>query len=196
VIEEKDFQQRLQRIGGLLRDLEAVADPASRTAAKELVQLLMDLHGSCLERILEVIFQAGDAGTALIDHLGRDPLVSSLLVLYGIHPDDLETRVRRKLEQIQPRVRKMGAQAALVRVDGGNIRLQLKMEGHSCGSTARTLQNLVEEAMYEAAPDLTSVVVEGTESSSPGFVGLEVLTGSCSDRGASTTPALHNDRMD
>ncbi len=39
----------------------------------------------------------------------------------------------------------------------------LRVEGHACGSTSRTVQATVEEAIYEAAPDLTSLVVEGLE---------------------------------
>jgi hypothetical protein len=111
VPEDKDFQARLQTLGSLLHDLETITDPASRSAAKELVQLLMDLHGSGLERILEIVFQSGEVGGEIIDKLGRDSLVSSLLVLYGLHPEELQTRVERKLEQIRSKLHKMGAQA-------------------------------------------------------------------------------------
>ena len=69
--DEKDFQQRVQRIGELVQELEAIADPAVRAAAKELVQLLMDLHGAALERMLEIVFQSSDGGTRVIDELGR-----------------------------------------------------------------------------------------------------------------------------
>ena len=100
MIDEKGFQKRVQKIGGLVHDLETIGDPASRAAAKELVQLLMDLHGTGLERILEIVFQSGDSGARIIDELGQDQLVSSLLVLYGLHPDELQTRVERKLQQI------------------------------------------------------------------------------------------------
>ena len=72
MIDEKDFQQRVQKIGGLVHELETIADPASRTSAKELVQLLMELHGMGLERILGIVFQSGDAGARIIDDLGGD----------------------------------------------------------------------------------------------------------------------------
>ena len=117
--DEKDFQQRVQKIGGLVHDLETIADPASRAAAKELVQLLMDLHGAGLERILDIVFESGDAGAKIIDELGQDPLVSSLLVLYGLHPDELQTRVERKIEQIGSKLHKMGAEVKLVSINGG-----------------------------------------------------------------------------
>jgi hypothetical protein len=174
--DEKDFQKRVQKIGGLVQDLEAVADPAARAAAKELVQLLMELHGSGLERILEIVFQSGGAPT--IDELGRDPLVSSLLILYGLHPEDLQTRVERKLEKIVSRLHKMGAEARLVSVSGGDVRVRASVDGHACGSTSRTVRATVEEEIYDAAPDLTSLVIEGLEEpAASGFVGVEKLLG-------------------
>ena len=93
--------------------------------------------------------------------------MSSLLVLYGLHPDDLQTRVERKMEQIGSKLHKMGAEAKLVSVNGGDVRLRVRLDGHghevSCGSTSRTVQSTVEEAVYEAAPDLTLLMVEGLE---------------------------------
>jgi hypothetical protein len=179
VTDEKDFQNRVQKIGQLVRDLETVADPAARAATKELVQLLMDMHGAGLERVMEIVFQSGEQGAGLIEELGQDPLVSSLLVLYGLHPDDLQTRVERKLKQVDSKLHKMGAEAGLVSVQDGHIHLKAHVDGHSCGSTARSVQTILEEAIYEAAPDLSSLKVEGLEEpAASGFVGLDKLTAS------------------
>ena len=178
MVDEKDFQRRVQKIGGLVQDLETIGDPASRSAAKELVQLLMDLHGTGLERMLEIVFQSGDSGSRLIDELGQDPLVSSLLILYGLHPDELQVRVERKLQQIGSKLHKMGAEAKLVSVSGCDVRLRVRVDRHACGSTSRTVQAAVEEAIYEAAPDLTLLVVEGLEEpADSGFVAVEKLLG-------------------
>lgn len=175
--DDKDFQNRVQKIGQLVRDLETVADPAARAATKELVQLLMDMHGAGLERVMEIVFHSGDPGARLINELGQDPLVSSLLVLYGLHPDDLQTRVERKLKQIDSKLHKAGAEASLVSVQDGHIHLKARVDGHSCGSTARSVQAILEEAVYEAAPDLSSLKVEGLEEpSASGFVSLDKLT--------------------
>jgi len=189
VVDEKDFQKRVQKIGGLVQDLESITDPAARAAAKELVQLLMDLHGTALERIMEIVFQSGDSGPAVVDELGQDQLVSSLLVLYGLHPDDLQTRVERKLKQIRSTLHKMGAEAQLINVNGGEVRLHVSLEGHTCGSTKGMVQATVEEAMYEAAPDLTSLVVEGLEEpTASGFVAVETLLAASP---ASSSPLHH-----
>jgi hypothetical protein len=183
VTDDKDFQQRVQKIGGLVQELDTIADPAVRSSAKELVRLLMDLHGAGLERILEIVFESRESGPQVIDELGQDPLVSSLLVLYGLHPDDLQTRVERKLKQIDSKLHKLGAEAKLVSVIEGKVRVLANLEGHACGSTSKTVQTTLEEAIYDAAPDLTSLVVEGIEEpAASGFVLLDTL------RGRSTLP--------
>ena len=197
MIDEKDFQKRVQRIGALVQDLESVADPASRAAATELVQLLMDLHGAGLERILEIVFQSGDAGVSVINELGQNPLVGSLLVLYGLHSDDMQTRVERKLKQIDSKLHKMGAEAELVGVNDGEVRLRLSVDGQTCGSTKGAVRSTVEEAMYEAAPDLTLLVVEGLDEPTPsGFVALETLLGASSPSPLQPTVALRSEGMD
>jgi Fe-S cluster biogenesis protein NfuA len=178
VAEDREFQQQVQKIGGLVHDLETMADPVSREAAKNLVQLLMDLHGKGLERALEIIFASANSGSRLIDELGQDSLVGSLLILYGLHPDDLRTRVERKLEQTRGKLQKMGAEATLVAVEDGNVRVHLRVEGHACGSTKQSVRADVEEALYEAAPDLTSLSVEGLDPPAGGFVAVSQLLGS------------------
>ena len=186
VADDKDFQQRVQRIGEQVRELESIADPAARTTAKGLLQSLMDLHGAGLERILEVVFNSGAGGAQLVDDLGRDPLVSSLLVLYGLHPIEIEGRVREKLEQLRRKLFKMGAEASLISVNGNDIRVRVRIEGHGCGSTARTVQAAVEEAIYEAAPDLTSLVIEGLEE--PAASGFVAVTQLMSGPGSASLP--------
>ncbi len=199
MIDDKDFQRRVQKIGGLVHEMETIADPAARASAKALVQLLMDLHGTALERILEIVFNSGNGGVPLIDELGEDPLVSSLLILYGLHPDEIEERVERKLKQMRSKFHKMGAEVKLISVNGGNIRVRASVEGHACGSTKTTVQAAVEEAIYEAAPDLTSLVVEGLEGQPAcGFVAVGQLLGSVppSVSMAASAFAINSEGMD
>lgn len=176
--DSKEFQQRIQRIGELVRLFEGAADPALRAAAKELVQLLMDLHGAGLEKMMEITFQSGDTGPRIIDDLGRDPLVSSLLILYGLHPEYLESRITRALERVGPQLRKHGSSVEIVGIEAGAVRLRIEVGEHSCGSTAKSVQMIVEQAVYDAAPDVVSLTVEGTDGkAASGFVALEALLG-------------------
>jgi Fe-S cluster biogenesis protein NfuA len=177
--DDKDFQVKVQRIGELVGDLENIADPETRASAKALVQLLLDLHGAGLERMMEVVAKSGDTGQQAIDDLGRDPLVSSLLVLYGLHPLDLESRVAQAIERVRPQVRKGGGELDLLGIENGAVRLHLQVTGHSCSSTGKTLKKLVEDLLYEAAPDMSRLSVEGIEEAtgSSGFVPLGKLGG-------------------
>jgi len=178
VANDKEFRRRVQEIGDLIEKIEGIADPAVRATAKELVRLLMELHGTGLERMLEVTFHAGDAGVSIIDELGRDSLVSSLLVLYGLHPDALETRVTKAVERIRPSLRKQGCKIERIAADEGVVRIEMEVGEHTCGSTVTTIRSTVEEAIYEAAPDVTSLFIEGLDAkASSGFVSLEHLLG-------------------
>jgi Fe-S cluster biogenesis protein NfuA len=177
--DDKDFQAKVQRIGELVQGLEKISDAESRASAKALVQLLLDLHAVGLERVMEIIANGGEAGLRAIDDLGCDPLVSSLLVLYGLHPLDFESRVAQAVEKVRPQVRKGGGELELIGIQDDVVRLKLQITGHACASTGKTLKSLVEAALYEGAPDMGALTIEGLddEAGSSGFVPLGKLGG-------------------
>jgi Fe-S cluster biogenesis protein NfuA len=174
----KDFGQDIQRIGGLVQEIESIADPAIRATTKDLVQSLMDLHGAAFEKALEIIAETREPGMSIIDRLGRDSLVSSVLILYGLHPEDLESRVVKAVDRVRHQLRKQGCEVELLGVYDGAIQIRVETGSHTCGSTAKTVQATLEAAMYDAAPDLTSLVIEGLEEKpASGFVALDKLMG-------------------
>jgi Fe-S cluster biogenesis protein NfuA len=178
LVDGKDFREDIQRIGGLVQEIESIADPAVRAATKNLVQSLMDLHGAALEKALDIVAEAGEPGMSIIDRLGRDSLVSSVLILYGLHPEDLESRVVKAVDKVRPQLRKQGCELELLGVNDGAIHVRVEAGSHTCGSTAKTVHATVERAMYEAAPDLTSLAIEGLEEKpASGFVALDKLVG-------------------
>ena len=188
--DDKDFQVKVQRIGELVGELENIADPEARAGAKALVQLILDLHATGLERVLEIIAKNGDPGQRAIDDLGQDPLVSSLLVLYGLHPLDLESRVEQAVEKIKTQVRKGGGELELLGTDDGVIRLRLQVTGHGCASTGKTLKALVEDALYAAAPDMNRLQIDGLEEpGASGFVPLGKLGAVIASAQPTSTPA-------
>jgi Fe-S cluster biogenesis protein NfuA len=179
VADSRDFREDMQRIGGLVQEIEAIADPAARAATKSLVQSLMDLHGAALEKALDIVVDAGEPGVGIIDRLGRDALVSSVLILYGLHPEDIGTRVVKAVDRVRPQLRKQGCEVELLGVNDGAIRLRVETGSHTCRSTAKTVQATLEGAIYDAAPDMTSLVIEGLdEKPASGFVALDQLMGS------------------
>jgi hypothetical protein len=173
-----EFHQRVQQLGKLVAELEQMPDSELKVAAGELVHLLMEVHGTGIERMMEIVFESEVGGPETIDKLGADPIVRSLLLLYSLHPENLETRVRKSLDVLRPRLRKLNYGVESISVDEGAVRLRVVSSGHACGSTTENVRSMVEEGVYEYAPDVTSLaIVVLEEPPSSGFVTLESLAG-------------------
>ena len=173
-----EFQQRIQQLGKLVVELDQMPDSDLKVAAGELIHLLMDVHGTGIERMMEIVFDSQAGGPKTVDELGADPIVRSLLLLYSLHPENLETRVQKSLDVLRPRLRKLNYGVEIISVDEGTLRLRVVSSGHACGSTTEDVRSMVEEGVYEYAPDVTSLVIAGLEEPpSSGFVTLESLAG-------------------
>jgi len=167
-------QQRMERIAQLVRRLDAEAGGKEREQARELMELVMSLHGEAFERVLERLRAAGNAGRELLDCLAADPVVASVLLLYGLHPVDLESRVHRALEKLRPIIRSYGGDLELAGCEEGAVRIRVTELNNS--HAARAARSAIEDEMYAAAPDAASLVLLGLESfTSPDFVPLEKL---------------------
>ena len=180
--EENSFQRLSQHIERLIARIEAAPDPGVRADALELTRSLMELHGGALDRLMEIVAQAGASGHALMDDFAGDDLVASMLLLYGLHPHDLETRVRKALDRARPLLRSHGGDVELLGVAEGVVRLRLAGSCRSCPSSTMTLKLAIEQAIYEAAPDVTEIITGGQivlEESAPanGLVQLSGLSG-------------------
>ena len=171
--DKKDVQQRLQKIEQLVHTIESSADPHMRSSAVELMQSLMELHGAGIERMMEIAFDC--SGEEIIDRFADNDLTSSLLLLYGLHPLDLETRVMQALDKVRPYLQSHGGNVELLGITEGVLRLKLQGSCNGCASSAMTLKLAIEEAIYEAAPDVVGLDVEGVLGEAPrsGFVQLE-----------------------
>jgi Fe-S cluster biogenesis protein NfuA len=160
-IDPRKFQAQLQRLDGLLQGVERFADPAAVAHTREVVRAVLDLHGAALGRLLEHLRAGGEAGRALLDACARDEVVAGLLLLHGLHPQDLEARVRQALEDVRPYLRSHGGNAELAGIADGVVRLRLEGSCDGCPSSAVTMQQTIEEAILARAPDAAAVEVEG-----------------------------------
>jgi Fe-S cluster biogenesis protein NfuA len=166
-LDAREFQQRLQSLDALLCEGEQVADPAARARLQQIVQAILDLHGAGLERLLGHVAEAGEAGNEIPDACARDDVVGGLLLLHGLHPLDLEARVRQALESVRPYLHSHGGNVELLDVRDGVVRLRLEGNCHHCPSSALTMQQTVEEAILGKAPEVTAVEVEGAAEEMP-----------------------------
>jgi Fe-S cluster biogenesis protein NfuA len=172
------IQQQMQRIGEIVEQLESNADPSTRAMAKELVEALMAMHGAALQQILELAADAGEPGETFIRKCGRDDLISSVLLLYGLHPENLRSRVTYALEKTRNALRAQSASAELLSVsDDGAVTVRLEVKSTGCGSSAASVKATLEAALYNAAPDAMSIVINETDAafSGSGFVSVSQL---------------------
>src|ERR1700753_3819622 len=95
----QEHQHRAERIEVLLQEVSSFSDPHVSETVEELVQSLLDMYGEGMKRLLELTIQTGASGHALVEKFTSDDLIGSLLLLHGLHPVDLKTRVIQALDE-------------------------------------------------------------------------------------------------
>jgi Fe-S cluster biogenesis protein NfuA len=158
-----EFNDGFGKIEKLVARIGALSEGEIRAAAMELLQAVMEFHAAGLDRMMEIASDSGDPGWVIIDEFGRDPLVSSLLLLHGLHPVDLDTRVRNALDRVRPYLQSHGGDVELIAVGESTVRLKLIGSCNGCPSSSLTLKTAIEKSILEAAPDITSIECEGDQ---------------------------------
>ena len=141
--------EHIQEIERLIRQIEDAADPGTRAGVRELVQAILEFHGAGLSRIVEL------SDEPRVRALARDDLIAPLLLLYGLHPDDLATRVRRALDRVQ------GVELTDIADSVVRVKSDLPRE-------------TIEQVLFAAAPEIVAVEIESSAQDSS-FVPLEAL---------------------
>jgi Fe-S cluster biogenesis protein NfuA/nitrite reductase/ring-hydroxylating ferredoxin subunit len=156
-----------ERIDALL-DASASGGAVARERSEELVRLTADLYGAGIERILEILYDAGRLDDDVLAALAGDELVASLLLVHGLHPYDVETRVEQALDGVRPYLGSHGGDVELLEVtQDGTVRLRLLGSCDGCPSSSVTLKLAVEGAIEAAAPEITSIEVEDAAATPP-----------------------------
>jgi Fe-S cluster biogenesis protein NfuA len=156
---KREFTRRSDRIEQLVSRIETTGDPAIRAVAQELLQAVIELHGVALERILDAVSEL-PSGHAALQQISDDGLVSNVLSLHGIHPVAIEARVAAALEKSRPYLRSHGGSVDLASIEDGAVHVRLQGTCGSCSSSSETMKNHVEEAIYDAAPEIVTVIAE------------------------------------
>jgi Fe-S cluster biogenesis protein NfuA/nitrite reductase/ring-hydroxylating ferredoxin subunit len=166
LLDDQGLQERAARMEILLGEIESLQDPNARAKAAEVVQVLLELYGEGLARMMEVVAQ-GEESERTFEALAEDELVSHLLLLHGLHPLDVETRVIRALEEVRPYLQSHGGNVELLGIEGGVARVRMQGSCDGCPSSAVTLKLAIEEAVQKAAPDLEGIEAEGVTEPQP-----------------------------
>ncbi len=166
-----DLRATGERIDALIEAVAAggvgPADPArTRERAEDLVRTVTDLYGAGLERLLEIVHDSGRLDEELLDLIAADDLVASLLLVHGLHPYSVRTRVEQALESVRPYLGTHGGDVELLEVtDQGVVRLRLLGSCDGCPSSSVTLELAVQDAVEAAAPEVTAIEVQAAETS-------------------------------
>ncbi|WP_406367079.1 NifU family protein [Streptomyces sp. NBC_00645] len=172
-------QETGERIGALLDELAQQAGPEARDTADELVRCLVEFYGEGLARAVRLL-RAAPEGADPLAVLTADELVSDLLILHDLHPEDTATRVGRALDKVRPY---LGSHAGDVEVagldmeaaDGPTLRLRLRGSCDGCPSSTQTVRWTIEEAVARIAPEVEHIEVEGMAEEDPGPALLQIL---------------------
>jgi Fe-S cluster biogenesis protein NfuA len=162
----------VERVEALLDEVERLADPVARETANGVAAALLELYGTGLARMVEVL-AAHDDGT-LAAAVTADPLVEHLLLLHGLHPVPVEERVRRALEGVRPYLESHGGDVELLGVEDGVARLRMEGSCKGCPSSAMTLKLAIESAVLEAAPDVERIEAEEQVAAPPPLLQIEM----------------------
>ena len=168
------FSAKTERVEMLAAKLDQANDPEVRATALELVQSVIELHGAALQNLIDRCLETPD-GERVLEQVLEDDLVSSMFLLHSLHPDSIETRVLRGIESVRPYLKSHGGDCELIAVNDGIVRLRLHGTCGSCPSSSLTLKNAVEEALFEAAPDIREIVAENAAADHVASSNLVVL---------------------
>jgi len=171
----QDPAQMEARIAELTRELESSPDPHLKESARQLVQLVLELHGAALARLLGLLQEPGGLDPARLRALTHDDLIASVLALHGLHPDPLPERARQALQRLQPRLAAQGVEAELHGfTPEGLAQIRVRRPG---AESDPHLKAQLEEALLAAAPEIAGFALEWVAvlAPRPNFVPLASL---------------------
>lgn len=164
-----------ERIAELLEELRATASPALWQRIEELVERLLASYGSGLSRVLQHSSETGSISPELVARLTRDELVSSLLLLHGLHPLPIRDRVILSLKAARTQLADAVSSIDLVELSGDELHVQVvkrpetswantEIEAALRGLIERRVPEVIQvevafEETAEAEPRLLSIVL-------------------------------------
>lgn len=176
-----EFDAETARLQGLLAALEELGDPAAKSAARQLVQAVIELHGLGLTDLLAIVQEAGaQSANTLLPKFAANPKVRGLLLLHDLHPEDLATRASKAVERLHPHLGVQGVRADFVGVEDKVVRISVSACGQKTQRpSADELRREIENAVLEMTPDAAGLVIDGLETTcnaSEVYVPLSAIT--------------------
>jgi Fe-S cluster biogenesis protein NfuA len=147
-------RQLAQRLQELIDQIQQQPNPASRVLLQDCLESLLTFYGDGLARVVQHLRKTGPDGEKILVGLLKDASVSGLLLIHGLHPIPLETRLARALDSVRPYMQSHGGNIELLGLENEIARVRLQGTCKTCPSSAVTLELAVRRAVEEACPDL------------------------------------------
>lgn len=168
---DQDVQERLAWLDEALDRLEGTPGPTAELALAA-VEALAGVYGEALARTARI----AAADPTVLRGMADDPLVGHLLVLHDAHPDPVEQRVARALDEVRPYLASHGGTVELAGIVDGVARVRLAGSCQGCASSAATLESAVTDAVLGVAPELSTVESVGADTAGrPALIPAESL---------------------
>lgn len=151
-------RRTLAELDGRLAELSERAD----AVALDAVRTLVDVYGEALARVTALVEKAAPE---VSDALADDELVGHLLLVHDLHPHEPETRIRRALADLRPRI-------VAELTDYADDGVTVAIEGVARSGVSDATET-VEAVVRAVAPEVTDVRVR--HRSEPAFVPLTAV---------------------
>ncbi|MDB6142014.1 MAG: hypothetical protein JWP80_1058 [Pseudomonas sp.] len=173
---QQELDEQVARLQALLGALDQLEDPTARSAAQELVRVVIRLHSLGLADLLDIVRETGSQpADTLLPRFTANPRVRGLLLLHDLHPEDLATRARKAVDRLRPHLGVKGVRAEFEGVDGAIVRISVSANDPNGSPPSSTLlRQEIEEVMQEMIPDADELLIEGLDTlgAHAGFVPL------------------------
>jgi hypothetical protein len=148
------------QIERLLDELRELVVPAAWQRIEQVMRITVALHGAGLAHALELARRAG-AGAELDELAANDEVLSSLLLLHGLHPHTTEQRVQRTIEALRAELGLAETDLAIGGLAGNRLELVVSPTLGGGAMSARVAESAIRHALEAAAPELAAIELTG-----------------------------------
>jgi hypothetical protein len=143
--------EEFSRIEEILQKIEQAPEGTAKGQSRALLQSVLRIHAAGLTAMLDLLAAQPGGSKAVLEAFTGHDLVSQLLLLHGLHPLDLETRVKNVLDQFHTTAR-----VELLSVAEGVVRVRLEGVSDVVAEARRAL----EARLLTVAPDAAAIHID------------------------------------
>jgi Fe-S cluster biogenesis protein NfuA len=166
-LDDPEVRALLGALNDQLDQLEAMPGPVSELGLT-VVAGVAEIYGQALIRTLEL------ADPAAVERMLDDELIAHLLALHGIHPESVEKRLTRVIDELRAAVSDQGGTVELDRLDETVAVVRVALGARA--SRSADVEHTIRRAVMTAVPELANVtIVPAGSASATAFVPLEAL---------------------